>query len=108
MQKSTYIKEKILPSNHPSLATSFANLAMSYENIGDSNRALDFAIKSTIIQEKILPVDSQLDFALSYNNLAHIYHKLGNLEKASEFAIKSIDIKERISFCKSFKYSSFL
>ncbi len=68
MIKSLMIREAVLPSNHPSLATSYNNLGMVYFSMGEYKKSEEYYIKFLTIAEAVLP-SNHPDLATSYNNL---------------------------------------
>ncbi len=55
--KAYDIENKILPSDHPSIATSLNNIGLCYKSLGDTQKALDFLNKAYYIKKKIYPSD---------------------------------------------------
>ncbi|CAF1275312.1 unnamed protein product [Rotaria sordida] len=92
--KSLAIYEKILPLNHPSLATSYNNIGQLYYNIGDYSKALEFYEKALKIFEKALPPNHP-NLATSYNNIGAVYDKIGDYSKVLEFYEKAHKIFEK-------------
>ncbi|CAF1396031.1 unnamed protein product, partial [Rotaria sordida] len=93
-EKSLDINEKILPPNHPSLATSYNNIASVHKNMGDYSKALEFYEKALKIDEKTLPPNHP-HLATSYNNIGLVYNNMGDYSKALEFYEKSLKIREK-------------
>lgn len=88
------IFEKILPSEHPTLATSYNNLAETCRALGEHQQSLAYNQKALAIQEKILPPEHP-DFAQTYNSLAVTYEARGEYIKYFECLVKSLTILEK-------------
>jgi len=89
------IQHKVLGEEHPSVATSYNNLASIYQATGDYNKALEYSMRALEIQHKVLG-EEHPSVATSYNNLASIYDARGDLSKALEFLKKSLQIQVAI------------
>ena len=91
-EKSLSIKEELLLSNHNSIAGSISNLSVIYRNIGEHNKALEFA------KQALLMVDSynerQLEKVEILNNLALVYVDLKNYNEALANYEDAISITE--------------
>ena len=90
-EKSLEIYQKILPPNHPDLASSYNNIGLMYDNIGEYSKALSFYEKSLEIYQKTLPPNHPL-LATSYNNIGSVYRNMGEYSKALSFYDKSLEI----------------
>ncbi|CAF1358511.1 unnamed protein product [Adineta steineri] len=88
------IKQKILPSNHPDLATSYNNIGSVYSNMGEYSKALSFLEKILEIEEKSLPANHP-SLATSYNNIGRVYGNMGEYSKALSFLEKTLAIREK-------------
>jgi len=88
-QHALAIREKVLPMEHPVLASSYNNLAVIYGELGEYKKALDYHQKALATWEKLLPPEHP-DLAGSYNNLAGIYGALGEHEIALEYHQKAL------------------
>ncbi|CAF1474301.1 unnamed protein product [Rotaria sordida] len=93
-EKSLAICEKILPPNHPSLATSYNSIGLVYDNMGDYSKALEFYEKALKIREEALS-SNHPDLAIPYGNIGGVYNNMGDYLKALEFYEKSYKIKEK-------------
>ena len=80
--------------DHPSLALSYNNVGSTYGDLGDHDKALEYALKALAIREKVLPMDHP-DLALSYYNVGATYFALGNLPRAVSCLEKAVDITRR-------------
>jgi tetratricopeptide (TPR) repeat protein len=93
-EQAREIKEKILPSNHPALATSCNNIANVSFNMGDYLKALSFHQKALQIRQKSLANDHPA-LAITYDNLGLVYYKLEDYSKALSFHEKALAIEEK-------------
>jgi tetratricopeptide (TPR) repeat protein len=94
-QKALAIREKVLPPDHPDLASSYNNLAATYGALGQNDKQLAYHQKALAIREKVLPPDHP-DLANSYNNLAATYGALGQNDKRLEYHQKALAIREKV------------
>ena len=94
-QKALAIREKILPPNHPDLATSYNNVGYAFGKLGDHQKQLEFYQKALDIREQALPPDHP-DLALSYSNVGFAWGKLGDYQKKLEFCQKALVIREKV------------
>ena len=89
------IRKKILPENHPDIATSYNNVGYAYCKLGE-NKSLKYSLKALVIREKILP-ENHPDLSMSYNNVGCAYGQLGEYEKSLEYVIKrTLKIQKRV------------
>lgn len=93
-QKTLSILEKVLPPEHPDLAQSYNNLAVTYYTLGDFQKCIEFFEKAFSIWEKVLP-SNHPDLAMSYNNLAETYGELGDHQKRLKYNQKALSIREK-------------
>jgi tetratricopeptide (TPR) repeat protein len=70
-------------------------LSVSYFNLGDDNKALEYYKKSLEMLERLYPGAHQ-DIALSLNNLGASYSRLGDVNKSLEYYKKSFEMLERL------------
>jgi tetratricopeptide (TPR) repeat protein len=94
-QKALLIREKVLPIDHPDLARSYNNLAVTYGAWGQNVDALKYHLKALTIREKVLPSD-HTDLAQSYNNLAETCGTLGQNDDALKYHLKALVILEKV------------
>ncbi|CAF1359252.1 unnamed protein product [Adineta steineri] len=85
------IKQKLLPSNHLLLATSYSNIGSVYNNKGDYATALSFYEKALEIKQKSLP-SNHPSLTISYNNISGVYNNMGDYSKALTFYEKELEI----------------
>ena len=75
-----------------SVATSYNNLALIYQNLGDFKQAKDYQEHALVIQlDKLGP--EHVDVARSYNNLALIYQDFGDFEQARQYQQLALAIR---------------
>lgn len=94
-EKALKIREKILATEHPDLATSYNNISEIFRMMRDFNSAKHYQEKALKIREKILAPD-HFELATSYNNLSLIYRAMKDSENALIYQKKAIKIKEKI------------
>ncbi|CAF4516023.1 unnamed protein product [Rotaria socialis] len=92
-EKSLNIREKVSPSNHPDLTTSYNNIGQVYNNKGDHSKALDFYDKSNTMLEIARPPNHP-HLAIGYCSIDLVYYNIGDYSKALEYFEKSIKISE--------------
>jgi tetratricopeptide (TPR) repeat protein len=89
------LREKVLGKEHPSTATSYNNIGLTYDNMGDYAKALEYNFKALAIREKVLGKEHH-DTATSYNNIGAVYKSQGDYPKALEYFFKALDIHEKV------------
>ena len=94
-QRSLAIREKVLGSEHPSVATSLNNLAALYRVQGNYSEAEPLYQRSLAIREKVLGSEHP-DVATSLNNLAELYRVQGNYSEAEPLYQRSLAIREKV------------
>jgi tetratricopeptide (TPR) repeat protein len=94
-QKMVAIWEKVLPAEHPHLATAYNNLAATYGDLGEHQKRLEFNLKALTIWGKVLPAEHP-HLATAYNNLAATYGDLGEYQKSLEYNQKALAIREKV------------
>ncbi len=92
-EKVLAIVEKILPPNHPSLATSINNLALLYQAQGRLSEAEPLFGRALKILETALPPNHP-DVAASVNDLASLYLAQGRLSEAEPLYQRALKIRE--------------
>ena len=93
-EKCLDIRQKSLPANHPSLATSYSNIGSVYDNMGEYSKALSYYEKCLDIQQKSLPANHP-SLATSYNNIGSVYDNMGEYSKALSYYEKCLDIQQK-------------
>jgi len=95
-QRSLAIREKVLGTEHPDVASSLNNLAVLYESTGDYGRALPLTQRSLAILEKVLGTEEHPDVATSLGNLAGLYRSTGDYGRALPLYQRSLAIREKV------------
>ncbi len=98
--KALAILEKVLPREHPDLATSYNNVGGTYGELGSHHKALDYHLKALAIQEKVLPQEHP-HLAASCSNIAWTYHNMGEFLQAAPYMRRAADIIERSNLPKT-------
>ena len=80
-EKSHEIWNRILPQDHPSLATYYNNIGLVYKNKGEYSKALSFYEKDLEISQKNLPSNRQ-SLAICYSNIGSLYKHMEQYSKA--------------------------
>ncbi|CAF4053101.1 unnamed protein product [Adineta steineri] len=86
--------QKILPSNHPDLATSYNNIGLVLKKMGEYSKALSYYEKALEIDEKILP-SNHPELATTYNNIGMVLKKMEEYSKALPYYEKALEIDEK-------------
>ena len=76
-------------------ATSYNDIGITYQYLGDYPKALEYHFKALDIWEKVLGKEHP-DTATSYNNIGETYRNLGDYPKALEYHFKALDIREKV------------
>ena len=69
-------------------------MGMTYSDLGDHQKALEYLLKALAIRERVLP-ENHPDLAQSYNNIAWTYYVLRRLEEAAVHMRRAADIINR-------------
>ena len=89
------IRKKVLPENHPDIATSYNDMGLAYGALGEYKKELECCLKALAIQEKVLP-ENYPDIATLYNNVGYAYGKLEDHKKQLEYYLKALAIREKV------------
>ena len=89
------IRKKVLPENHPDIATSYNDMGLAYGALGEYKEELECCLKALAIQEKVLP-ENYPDIATLYNNVGYAYGKLEDHKKQLEYYLKALAIREKV------------
>ena len=92
--KALEIRKRTLPANHPSLVTSYNNMAGVYREKGEYSNALSIYQKVLEMQQKTLPADHPA-LTTSYNNMAVVYQDMGEYSEARSFCEKALEIQQK-------------
>lgn len=82
------ICEKVFPPQDPSLITSYSNISLAFEHMGNYEKALQYGLKAIHILESIQPLN-QKDLGTMYNNLGNLYGYLSQPDQALSCLEKS-------------------
>ncbi|CAF0764160.1 unnamed protein product [Adineta steineri] len=93
-EKALEIRQKTLPSNHPSFATSYNNIGCVYNKMGEYSKALSYYEKALEIRQKTLPSNDP-DLAISYNNIGSVYDDMEEYAKTLSFYEKAPEIFQK-------------
>ncbi|CAF0770711.1 unnamed protein product [Adineta steineri] len=93
-EKALEIDQKILPSNHPSLASSLNNIGNVYDRIGEYSKSLSSHEKALEIYKKTLP-SNHPSLAASLNNIGNVYDRIGEYSKALSSHEKALEIYKK-------------
>ena len=89
------IREKVLPSDHPDLASIYNNIGTVYGDLGNYTESLKWLNECRLIREKVLPSDHP-DLASIYNNIGSIYRDLDKYTESLEWYNKCRLIREKV------------
>ena len=92
-KRSLAIREKVLGSEHPDVASTLNNLAGLYRAQGKYKDAEPLCQRSLVIREKALGSDHP-KVATALNNLAELYYSQGKYEHAEPLFRRSLVIRE--------------
>ena len=93
-EKCLQINRKILPSNHPDLASSYNNIGVACRNTGDYSKALSYYEAALSIQQKLLPPDDP-SLVKTNNNIGNVYCSMNNHQQALEYYKKVLSIRQQ-------------
>jgi serine/threonine protein kinase/tetratricopeptide (TPR) repeat protein len=88
------LKEKVLPPEHPDIATSLGNLALSLQEMERYQEALDYIDRAIVIIEKGLG-SAHPDLATQLSNRGEILNSLGRSKEARDSFQRALAIWER-------------
>ncbi|QEQ00851.1 CHAT domain-containing protein [Thermosynechococcus sp. CL-1] len=88
------IAERVLGSNHPTVAATLNNLAVTYKELGNFSEAIPLYQRSLAIREQALGANHP-DVATSLNNLANLYTDQGNYGEALPLYQRALAIREQ-------------
>lgn len=93
--KALEIHERILPQDHPVLATSYINMGIICSSLGDHYKALEYRLKAMAIREKVLPRNHP-NLASVYSGVGDSYYAMGDLDHALEYREKALYIRKEV------------
>ena len=88
-------QQRVLPKDHPDLATSMNNLAMAYRDLGRHKEALKMQEETLAFQQLVFP-ESHPDIAISTHNLAASYGDLGRHAEALKLKEETLAFEQRM------------
>jgi tetratricopeptide (TPR) repeat protein len=94
-ERCRVIREQILPTKHPDLASLYLNIANTYTNIAQYDTALAYYERCRAIREQVLPPQHP-GLAVLYINMAELYNNQSQFSKAKIYIDKSINIFQQI------------
>ena len=97
LERAIGIQKKALDPDHPTLATSYSNLALVVQDQGDLAEARRLLQRAIEIEEKAFDPDHPT-LATSYSNLASVVKDQGDLAEARRLIERAIKIKEKSSY----------
>ena len=80
-QETLKLRKRVLPADHPRIATSMCDVGSAYSNLGMHHEALQMQQETLELMKRVLPADHP-DITTSMRNLAATYHTLGIQQKA--------------------------
>ena len=89
------LAERVLPPDHPNIATSYNNLAANLNAQGRYAEAEPLFRKALAFYERVLPPDHP-DIATGYNNLASNLNAQGRYAEAEPLYRKALAFRERV------------
>jgi CHAT domain-containing protein/tetratricopeptide (TPR) repeat protein len=93
-QRSAQLRERVLGSRSPALATSLNRLAELHLRLGAYGEAEPLLVRALEIDEKALG-PMHLDVATSARNLGEVHHGRGEFDKAMPLYARALDIREK-------------
>ena len=89
------MKERVLPENDLKLADSYNSLALSYKDLQQLDKALEFQLKDLAITQ-FHSKEEDYNLAITYHNLSLIYRKTKDLDQATYYQNEAIRIAKKI------------
>lgn len=87
----------ILEQNDPGslgLASAYNNLGLTYDHLGDHEKAQEYQLKALAIQEQSLPLDHPNN-VMCRSNIALTYAQMGDFIRAFEYMDRALDSAQR-------------
>ena len=94
-EKVLKVRKRILSEKHPDTLMSINNLALSYNNLGQRQEAIELQEKVLKMRKKILG-EKHPDTLVLMNNLVSSYKDLGHRQEAVELQEKVVKASKRI------------
>jgi tetratricopeptide (TPR) repeat protein len=95
LEEALAMKRRLVPEDHPNIATSLTNLASCHFSKGKYDKAVSQYEEALAMQRRLLPGD-HLDTATSLNNLASCHHDLGEYGKAVALLEEALAMQRRL------------
>jgi len=94
--KALLIRKQLFHENHPSMARSYNNIALTYKRRKDyKNAELNYQLCLKILT-KYYSSQNHPEIATTYNNMAQLYRAQGIKDKVLELHTKALEIRENI------------
>jgi tetratricopeptide (TPR) repeat protein len=87
------IYSRLLPDGHPSIASTFENIAQIYISQEKYDQALDWLQRTLAMQLTGLPANHP-DLADTYFDFGHMYECTNKLDEAADYYTRSLKIRE--------------
>jgi tetratricopeptide (TPR) repeat protein len=94
LQETLAFRQRVLPENHPDIASSMGNLASTYSALGKTMKALSFFKEALAILDASLPA-THGKIASTLASIACIYVARSNHAKALEFQVRLLSVHEK-------------
>jgi hypothetical protein len=88
-------RQRLLPENHPSIATSMINLAETYGALGRHDEALKLQKETLAFRQRVLP-ENHPGIATSMGNLALTYSAFGRHDEALKLQKETLAFMQRV------------
>lgn len=95
LQRASRMNEELYSIEHPDTATSYYNIGLVYNSLGEYDQALEYHLRAMTIREKIFG-HNHPDTALSYNDIGLVHYNQANPDKALDYITKALTIREKV------------
>ena len=92
VEETLAFRKRVLPADHPSIATSMNNLASTYGQLGRHEEALKLQEETLAFRKRVLPADHP-DIATSMDNLASTHCARGHWLEAELLLTDALRIR---------------
>lgn len=89
------IGEKVLGTDHASIATLHNNIGLLLKGQGKHEQAMEHYLKALAIKEKVLGT-TQVSIATTYGNIGALLHGLDKREQALNYYLEALAIQEKV------------
>ncbi|CAF1600018.1 unnamed protein product [Rotaria magnacalcarata] len=93
-EKTLQLQQTSLPSNHPSLASTYSNIGLMHKSMGEYSKATSSYEKALEIQQKSLP-SNHPDLASTYTSIGVMHKFMGEYSKALSYYEKALEIQQK-------------